>query len=658
MADINYGEYTWKNCKFSDFKGETSEDALLEKIQARLGVTLKLSDSYKWNINYTSPPYVESLGIDDTSVGGESFTLNCILPENADPKDWIFKVKNGDTEITHRDPWSVKITDTSTHTTITEIAIGEKTLHKVYNSYQWLNQANSQSESYWPYGCILTTVLPATNNQIRVDHNTLEPILKRYSIPKFYVDNRSVSGYGWARVATEEEELSLEEGYQSKYLLSPFMTTRPKQMLYLSHQLRDPGFTILYNGWEWNKTQYTPITNVIIQNDIVSLYNNQTLITQYTMESGDVLIKCSVNQNFLSQVYRNLSLRDIYQQCKLLSIEYGSVGSPNFYGTIVEATEKTLVTDSTLWDTTAYNRWALGSNRFVSDYQDGYNILYAATASHTIEIVRQKDIQWTSDDMADFTNDILISTIDVKSEVELTAPIDDYKHYDLGININIGADLYPVTIKGKLHIQNLPILKFQRNTDWQLVSPKKESSLDWFYNYYYYQSSEIQAPCFKLIEGSYTISTFTPLLGIISEPNFYTSYLLKPFYFPLLGTTPPGTVYTEGFTGSSYVWPRLFTYAGWMPNDASVVCLDGSTTYRDNIINAWHNLKQYDHEDVHCSSVPFFEVDANHYLPPQDSSSNLYQHFDCYIVWHFFTPPDKITEGTGNGGSVGNATPF
>lgn len=66
------------------------------------------------------------------------------------------------------------------------------------------------------------------------------------------------------------------------------------------------------------------------------------------MESGDVLIKCSVNQNFLSQVYRNLSLRDIYQQCKLLSIEYGSVGSPNFYGTIVEATEKTLVTDSTL----------------------------------------------------------------------------------------------------------------------------------------------------------------------------------------------------------------------------------------------------------------------------------------------------------------------
>jgi hypothetical protein len=49
--------------------------------------------------------------------------------------------------------------------------------------------------------------------------------------------------------------------------------------------------------------------------------------------------------------------------------------------------------------------------------------------------------------------------------VELTTPTDDYKHYDLGANIDIGADLYPATIKGKLRIQNLPILKFQRSTD-------------------------------------------------------------------------------------------------------------------------------------------------------------------------------------------------
>lgn len=658
MADINYGEYTWKNCKFSDFKQITSGKALLEKIEPILGVTLELSGSYQWNVINTIPPYVESLDVNDTPVGGEYFVLKCILPENANPDDWALKVKSNDTTIDHKDPLSITVGDSSKFRSITEIAVGEKTVHKVYNSYQWVNQANSQSESYWPYGCILTTVLPATNNQIRVDHNTLEPILKRYSIPKFYVDNRSVSGYGWARAATEEEELSLEEGYQSKYLLSPFMTTRPKQMLYLSHQLRDPGFTILYNGWEWNKTQYLPITNVVVQNDVVSLYNNENVITQYTMEPGDVLIKCTVNQNFLSQIYRNLSLRDIYRKGKMLSIEYGSTGSSSFSGTIVDVTEKTLVTDSTLWDTTAYNSWALGSNRFVSDYQDGYNILYTATASHTIDIVRQKDIQWNRADIADFTNDILISTIDVNSQIELTAPIKDYKHYDLGSNIDIGADLYPLTVKGDLRIQNLPILKFQRNTDWQLVSPKKESSLDWFYNPYYYQSSEIQAPCFQLIEGQYTISTFTPLLGIVSEPNFYTSYLLKPFYFPLLGTTPPGAVYTDGTAGSSYVWPRLFVYTGWMPNDASVVCLDGLTTYRDNIINAWQNLKQYDHEDAYCSSIPFFEVDANHYLPPQDSGSNLYQHFDCYIVWHFQVPPDEITEGTGNGGSVPNATPF
>ena len=67
------------------------------------------------------------------------------------------------------------------------------------------------------------------------------------------------------------------------------------------------------------------------------------------MQPGDVLIKCTVNQNFLSQVYRNLSLRDIYNSSKILSIDYGSVGSSNLHGTITSYTTKTsLVTDSTL----------------------------------------------------------------------------------------------------------------------------------------------------------------------------------------------------------------------------------------------------------------------------------------------------------------------
>ena len=85
-----------------------------------------------------------------------------------------------------------------------------------------------------------------------------------------------------------------------------------------------------------------------MQNDVVSLYNNENVVTQHTMEPGDVLIKCTVNQNFLSQIYRNLSLRDIYRKGKMLSIEYGSTGSSSFAGTIVDVTEKTLVTDSTL----------------------------------------------------------------------------------------------------------------------------------------------------------------------------------------------------------------------------------------------------------------------------------------------------------------------
>ena len=51
------------------------------------------------------------------------------------------------------------------------------------------------------------------------------------------------------------------------------------------------------------------------------------------------------------------------------------------------------------------------------------------------------------------------------SQIKLTAPVEDYKQYDLGANIDIGADLYPLTVKGKLRIQNVPILKFQRNTE-------------------------------------------------------------------------------------------------------------------------------------------------------------------------------------------------
>lgn len=662
MAEINYSEYTWRDCKFDPTKHPelrtTSKDTFWKHVGKILGSTISLAGDY--DIVVTSgigEPYISAIKLKSSDL-----RITCI-PNNMsvnDKDNWYLKVQSNGVEIAHQstDDALTVTCKANGPQTITELNLGERTAHKVYNSYQWLNQTTSQYESYWPYGCVLMTHVPATDNQIRIDYDTFEPMLKRYSIPKFYVDNRSVSGYGWARPATIDEELSSEEGYQSKYILSPFMTTKPKQMLYLLHQLRDPGFTILYNGWEWNKTHYTPITNVVIQDEIVYLYNNKRVISQYAIQPGDVLIKCTVNQNFLSQVYRNLSLRDIYNSSKILSIDYGSLGSSNLHGTITSYTTKTsLVTDSTLWDTTAYNRWTLGSDRFASDFQDGYNVLYTATASHTIEVIRQKDVQWTSADITDFTNDVLISTIDVDSQIELTAPVEDHKQYDLGANIDIGADLYPLTVKGKLRIQNVPILKFQRNTEWQLVNPGREGSLDWFYNFHYYQSSTIQPPCFQLTEGNTTISTFTPLLGIVSEPIFYTSYLFKPFYFPLLGTTPPGAVYTDGVAGSSYVWPRLFAYTGWMPNDASVVCLDGLTTRNDNIIDAWANLKQYDHQDVDCSNIPFFEIDNNHYLPPQDSGSDLYQQFDCYIVWHFVTLPDQTTEDTDNGSPPVYPTP-
>jgi hypothetical protein len=85
----------------------------------------------------TSPEYIKSIDVHDTNVGGENFTLKLIPPENANPKDWMLKVKSGGETIEHSsDPLSVRLYDSSKFKSITEIAVGEKTAHKVYNSYR------------------------------------------------------------------------------------------------------------------------------------------------------------------------------------------------------------------------------------------------------------------------------------------------------------------------------------------------------------------------------------------------------------------------------------------------------------------------------------------------------------------------------------------
>ena len=83
---------------------------------------------------------------------------------------------------------------------------------------------------------------------MRIDNNTEYADLKRYSIPKFYTDNRSVSGYGWYRGAKTDELLNNNTGYQFTANINPFNTNKPERMLFLSNQLRDPGFTIVANN--------------------------------------------------------------------------------------------------------------------------------------------------------------------------------------------------------------------------------------------------------------------------------------------------------------------------------------------------------------------------------------------------------------------------
>lgn len=72
--------------------------------------------------------------------------------------------------------------------------------------------------------------------------------LKCYTIPAFAVDNRFIQGAGWHRSATTEEVLKNMQGYQTRYPISPFNTNKPCKMLFLDRQLKDPAFTILYNG--------------------------------------------------------------------------------------------------------------------------------------------------------------------------------------------------------------------------------------------------------------------------------------------------------------------------------------------------------------------------------------------------------------------------
>lgn len=396
MGDINYGEYTWKNCKFSDFKGFTNGETVFKEIQKALGVTLELSGSYKWNVNYSSPPYVESIAVNHTTPGVEQFTLKCELPDNENPENWVLKVKSSDTEITHDDPCAVTLSDSDTIQTITEIAIGERTAHRIYNSYRWnafldkhtitLNNSNFtvdalakawgissnditingsytyigtgwqlnsdfsisvkitqnatykielitregqtilsktlgnyttirlsspvfinqisfgpyRNESYWPYGCKLEAPLPVADNSVRINPNIDFFTLKQYAIPKFYTDNRSISGHGWYRKARSDEILNNTSGYQTSDNVNPFDTNKPIRMLFLNPQLSEPAYTILFNGWDWVNGKFDELHNkhISIQSNKIFFEDNPEPI--YELQPGDRLIRYHISSRLQS----------------------------------------------------------------------------------------------------------------------------------------------------------------------------------------------------------------------------------------------------------------------------------------------------------------------------------------------------------------------
>lgn len=294
MADINYGEYTWKDCEFNAKLNTTAKDAFWAKIGEILDCTMSVEGDY--GIVTTTPsgggePYISAITLKDSNL-----CIKCVPNQmsanNAD--NWCLKVQSGDQEIRRQlDDDLLQVTCTpSGPKTITEINLGEKTAHKVYNSYRWWNQDTQTQESYWPWGCKLATKLPPESTGVSITNESPSAEFKQYSIPCFYVADQSVNGYGhYRKIQNANEELQIQEGYQTRDKLTPFESQRVRQMLFLSKQLFTKDmYHILLNEWDTVITSSMstfPLHTITVQNNIVYINDKEV----YQLQPGDKLIK-------------------------------------------------------------------------------------------------------------------------------------------------------------------------------------------------------------------------------------------------------------------------------------------------------------------------------------------------------------------------------
>lgn len=593
MAKSNNGEYTWKNCKFVEFKGITTWEALSSKLQEELGVTLVLTGKYELLIHTTEPKYIESIRVWDTTPGVEQFTLKCVLPDNVDPEYFKFKVKSGDEDIEHGDPWSVTLSDSWTIQTITEIAIGEKTAHKVYNSYRWWNQDTQTQESYWPWGCKLETKLDSEANFVRIDKNTECDNLKRYSIPKFYTDNRSVSGYGWYRGAQVNELLDHNTGYQTTANVHPFNTNKSKQMLLLADQLRDPSFTVIANNWQWEKVTEPEIEVKVVDNNI---YCNNELI--YVLQSGDVLVEYTTTSVTATADKIDKPI-GFYLYDANLDLGQTSHYSPLSYYDYSYTEDKWI---SSQYDRAVYNlRFEPIDTQFyvditatapkIENVSSTYTVIYHASAPRTTIAV--KHAHSVVEDYSELYKSIVreqdyviqASFVTTNQNASITEPFENLWRCYTGAGLTINMSL---TIPQVPYFSFSPFNNINETISLSQVTASTSTS-----------STHILGPNGE-VERTFNYKNFT--LGPSLQCN---NKILK----------------------------RNFTYGA----------IAGRGIYQRSVLT-W-----YDVLNVYGPSIT---------TATKTGLTDATETFRSYVVWHFQLPPDEITEGTGNGGSVPNATPF
>lgn len=257
-----------------------------------------------------------------------------VIINNLDSRFWLLKASQTSGQNIHPTQQSGNsIILTFPSCIINELSLGEQTAYKVYNSYRWYNQQLKQNESYWPWGCVLAKMVNYNSDMVRIETNTHSTSLKKYSIPKFCTDGRSISGYGWYREANTSEILADNTGYQASTQLSPFNTNKPEKMLFLPEQLRSPNFTILYNGWDWTQGDYIEPKCEVYNNDV--LLDDQIA---YTLQEGDVLVRYQVTDealhNYSSEKILSTGPFQFTDTAGNPDPQYRSIPSDLFYVTI------------------------------------------------------------------------------------------------------------------------------------------------------------------------------------------------------------------------------------------------------------------------------------------------------------------------------------